>query len=217
MLGLVVLALVIAVAANPEHFRLTTPGPMNLGHEDLACGDCHLPAPGEIRQQAQAALRWHLGLRERPAYLATLPVDNQACLGCHERSDDRHPVYRFTEPRFAEARAEIGADQCVSCHREHEGVRVSAAMTICRNCHQSTALDRDPVDVSHVDLIASERWETCLGCHDFHGNHPFDAPTRLDEAFSPSAIEAYLGGGEALYSSPDAKRHVAPKSRPADE
>lgn len=214
MIGLVPLAATLVVIAAPDNLSLTTPGPPNTGHEDIACDDCHLAAAGQTRQQAQAALRWHLGLRREPAYLATRPVDNESCLGCHARANDRHPIYRFTEPRFAEARAQIGADQCVSCHREHTGVRVSAAPTICSSCHQDTALTDDPVDPPHVELIAGGRWTSCLGCHDFHGNHGFEPPARLEQAFSPGTIGEYLSGRAPLYSSPEAKPELAPRSRP---
>ena len=60
----------------------------------------------------------------------------------------------------------------MSCHREHQGVRVTLTeIGYCRHCHEETRLKRDPLDVSHEALIKAKEWDSCLGCHDFHGNH----------------------------------------------
>src|SRR5262249_16756851 len=71
----------------------------------------------------------------------------------------------------SKARAELGVESCVSCHREHKGVRATMIPTACATCHQNLELKLDPLDVSHRKLVARKEWTSCLGCHDFHGNH----------------------------------------------
>ena len=100
------------------------------------------------------------------------PVTNATCLECHDRPNDRHPVFRFFEPRFAEAREQIQPQYCLSCHLEHSGKRVTTfEITSCVHCHKDITLNHDPTTISHEDLIEAGQWESCLGCHDFHGNH----------------------------------------------
>jgi len=78
-------------------------------------------APGSLRQQTQANLRNALGLCDHLADFGKLTVTNESGLGCHERPNDRHPVYRFLEPRFLKARVSLRPQLCVSCHTEHKG------------------------------------------------------------------------------------------------
>ena len=190
-----------------DYFHFTIPGGMNLGHEELSCESCHLPQAGTTRQQLQAQISYWLGQRDDWIHFNTVPTSNEICISCHERPDDRHPVYRFREPRFRDARAAIGADRCASCHQEHSEARVTQPATFCRTCHEDTEIKNDPLDVKHAELIDGQRWETCLGCHDFHGNHLYETPERLEEAASPAAVDAYLAGDRQLYSS--SKKHPA--------
>jgi hypothetical protein len=60
-------------------------------------------------------------------------------------------------------------------------------------------LKRDPLDVSHRQLSAFGQWGTCLGCHDFHGNHRRITQTRVADAYSAAAITTYLAGGPSPY------------------
>jgi hypothetical protein len=201
--GLVIGGAALAWLVMPAHAHLHAPGPMNTGHADLACTACHREAPGSVRQQLQAVVQHALGLVPAGADVGFAPVSNAACLSCHDRPDDRHPVSRFLEPRFARARAALHPERCTSCHLEHHGVRVTVGdPTYCRNCHADTRLEHDPLDVSHQKLVSAGRWETCLGCHDFHGNHRHVAPRRLDQALSPAQIRAYLDGGPSPYGPP---------------
>ena len=186
--------------SGAEHFHAR--GPMNTGHADLKCESCHRPAAGTLRQQLQADARFVLGLRARPADFGRRAVDNAACLACHERPNDRHPVFRFNEPRFAEARRAIAPNRCVSCHLEHQGRRVTRVGTFCVNCHKDLRLKVDPLDVAHADLVAQERWESCLGCHDFHGNHRMTEPRTLAQALPPERVAGYFAGGESPYPMP---------------
>ncbi len=192
------------------------PGPMNPQHATIACDDCHRPAPGTVRQQLQTVARaWLL-----PDARASATVDvgfravtNAECLACHERAEDTHPVFRFLEPRFAAVRERLHPESCSACHREHAGVAITvAAVTFCRHCHDNIAIDHDPIDVPHRELAAAQRWETCLGCHDYHGNHAREAPHRVADAISIRRLQLYLDGGPSPYGAPvhRAKPEVTP-------
>jgi hypothetical protein len=195
MLGLAALAIVVV----PNAQWLYSKGPANTGHGKLACADCHKAAPGTMRQQLQAKVQFWLGARSTDAAFGHARVGNEQCTTCHARDQDSHPVHRFLEPRFTEARAELGAESCVSCHREHKGVRVTTTPTSCAVCHQDIDLKREPLDVPHRELARRKQWSTCLGCHDFHGNHRRVAQTRIGDAYPASAILDYLAGGLSLY------------------
>jgi hypothetical protein len=188
---------------------------MNSGHEQLACNDCHRPAPGTVRQQLQANARYLLGSRGHAADFGERAVSNVDCLSCHERPFDRHPVYRFKEPRFSEARRAIAPHECASCHREHSGVRVSIANGYCMHCHDKLMLRDDPLDVSHRELIERENWNSCLGCHDYHGNHELDPAHALSESTSEIELKRYFSGGASPY--PDALRRPALRERAPDD
>lgn len=197
--GLAVLLLLGSVAG--AHLRAA--GPMNTGHGALACSSCHRDAPGSVRQQVQAAVGSWLGTRSSAVDVGFRAVDNHACVACHERTDDRHPAARFLEPRFAEQRATLAPQTCVSCHAEHHGARMTQGDAgFCRNCHQDLSLAHDPLDVSHASLVANEQWDTCLRCHDFHGNHDYAVPVRLSDAPSTDRVRAYLRGGSSPYPGP---------------
>ncbi|MEJ7600756.1 MAG: cytochrome c3 family protein [Kofleriaceae bacterium] len=188
-------------ASGSEQFHAK--GPMNSGHADLACESCHREAAGTSRQQLQNAARELFGLESVAVDVGFRPVENANCNTCHEQKDDRHPSFRFLEPRFAEARAAIHPETCTSCHAEHAGKRVTIAeTTYCRNCHTDTVLEKDPLDVSHRTLIADGRWETCLGCHDYHGNHTFEPPHRVKDVIPHVVIERYFEGGVSPYPPP---------------
>jgi len=189
--------LLVVVVGSGEHLR--APGSMNVGHEGLACDDCHRPAPGSVRQQLQANARYLLGLREEPADFGNRRVRSGDCLQCHVRPADRHPVFRFNEPRFADARRDVGANECTSCHAEHSGGRVTVAGTYCSHCHGKLSLENEPLDVSHAELARQERWDSCLECHDFHGNHAHQSPTRFEDRISERAVTEYLNGGRDPY------------------
>jgi hypothetical protein len=199
VLGAAVIAAALAAIVVPQAARFHAKGPANTGHAALACTDCHKEAPGTMRQQLQAKVQFWLGQRETDTSFGHERVANAQCADCHAREQDAHPVHRFLEPRFAEARATLGAENCVSCHREHSGVRVTMPATACATCHQDLDLKREPLDVPHRELVARKDWDTCLGCHDFHGNHKRTAQTRLDQAYPASTIRDYLAGGPSPF------------------
>jgi len=197
--AVVVAAIVGAIVVMPASTRFHAKGPPNTGHETLPCGACHTEAPGTVRQQLQAKMQFLFGSRTTDVTFGTMRVQNDQCVSCHARDQDTHPVHRFLEPRFSKARAEIGADSCVSCHREHKGVRVTMAPTGCASCHQNLDLKVDPLDVSHRVLVQRQEWTSCLGCHDFHGNHKRSTQTRMDTAYPAAAIADYFAGGPSPY------------------
>lgn len=198
--GIIISLLGLAVLLTPAYDKFHARGPMNSGHDTLNCISCHQVAPGSFRQQIQANLRYALGKRDRLADFGHQAVSNESCLGCHERPNDRHPVYRFLEPRFLKARANLSPQFCVSCHTEHKGQRVThPEIGYCVNCHKLTKVRKDPLDVPHERLIALKRWESCLGCHDFHGNHKMKTKKSVEQIIPAKKIRAYFRGGKSPY------------------
>lgn len=176
------------------------------GHADFACADCHTEAPGTFRQQVQAKTKRLLGMREDDIDFGMRRVDNAVCVDCHANPDDRHPAHRFLEPRFEAARTSLAPQECVSCHREHTGTRLSQTNTaFCATCHGDMKVKDDRTRPTHAALVRGARWETCLTCHDFHGNHAYDPPTDLKNALAPGAVNAYFGSGKSPYGPPVAK------------
>lgn len=197
--GLILAALAVAVLLWPGQERWHMAGPANTGHEEIACDTCHADADGSAIGQALTNLGYWLGIGDAPAHFVFAPAGNRQCLDCHEHEDDRHPVARFLEPRFETARGRIAPQFCVSCHRQHQGLRVSAPPDFCVNCHRETEVEDDPLDVTHATLIAEGRWDSCLGCHDFHGNHERETPVMLADRRDPAQIRRYFDGGESPY------------------
>lgn len=199
--SLVVAFLSVGIWAVPPGMGFRAMGPMNTGHESLACGDCHRPAEGTVRQQLSHNARSFMGWHDKNwVDVGYAPVGNDACLGCHDRPNDRHPTSRFEELRFAQQRADLGVHECNSCHGEHHDKRIASVENgFCQNCHADIQIDNDPIDVAHADLASNGEWNTCLTCHDFHGNHQHTAPTRMADRLSETAIEAYFEGGEDPY------------------
>ncbi|MEP2781568.1 MAG: cytochrome c3 family protein [Pseudoruegeria sp.] len=191
----------IYVLLNSGANTIIAHGPIQSGHQDIGCADCHVDSPGSARQQIQANIKFVLGQREHPADFGKSPVTAQLCLDCHERPNERHPIYRFNEPRFEEARQTIAANDCLGCHSEHEAARVLPRTTFCSACHAELVVKNDPIDVPHTTLIKQDSWDTCLGCHSFHGNYPRSAQHALEDAFSADAIHAYLRNGPSPYGS----------------
>ncbi|MEM6277654.1 MAG: cytochrome c3 family protein [Pseudomonadota bacterium] len=191
--------LAAVVLTVPEVQTVISAGPIQHGHAKVSCDGCHEASTGTVRQQAQANVKFALGLRAHPVDFGYAEVTSATCLGCHERPNERHPIYRFNEPRFIEARATVEANTCLGCHSEHTAERAFAEPTFCVACHEDLTLKNDPVDVPHVTLIADKRWDTCLGCHDFHGNHAVKPQVTLATAYDEDAILDYLAAGDSPY------------------
>lgn len=199
MFGIAVLT-AAGLAAWPDQARMLVAGPMTHGHETLACGQCHRQAPGSMRQQIQANVAHWVGLRETAAAFGHQPVDANMCRSCHVRDNDRHPSFRFREPRFAKVNKTFDARNCLTCHVEHVGRRVANDGVFCVNCHDGMKARHEKVTPTHADLATHGRWTTCLTCHDFHGNHGVKAPVSLDEAHNLRVIRAYLADGPDPYA-----------------
>ncbi|MFM1879240.1 MAG: hypothetical protein RLZZ241_2106, partial [Bacteroidota bacterium] len=184
-------------------------GPMNIGHANLKCADCHKEAPGTTRQQLQYNAKVFLTLSDADyVYFGNLPVTTNECLACHNRPNDNHPTHRFMEPRFADARKAIHPESCISCHQEHHGKRITIVpMDYCMNCHRDIEIKNDPLDPSHATLIEQEQWSTCLQCHDFHGNHIFEVPTQFSDTIPIQALLDYADGKEDPYG--ELKEYIA--------
>lgn len=187
-------------------------GPMNVGHENISCDDCHQKAPGTLRQQLQSKVSYLLETRQTDAVFGHLPVSNQDCLFCHERANDPHPVYRFIEPRFVEKRKKIKAQYCSTCHKEHTGLRITNDTQFCQYCHEKLSIKKDLIDIPHTQLIKDKKWTSCLGCHDYHGNHIYTSPRKTSDMIPEEELIRYFKGLSSPYSKekknePLKKRH----------
>ena len=208
----------IAIAALvtlylPQTAWMHSPGPSNIGHEEVGCTDCHQPAEGTLRQQLQAKARYIIGTRATDVAVGHESIENSPCISCHERKSDAHPIDRFSEPRFNKIVPILQVTQCLGCHREHTGRRVTMSSTSCKHCHEGFFMKNDPLDVPHATLVNENNWSTCLGCHDFHGNHIRHAQKRLVDAIPTKPIEDYLAGIGASPYGKD-RRFLARKERP---
>ena len=194
-----VLIYVFVTMSSDLQNSLFAKGRIQQGHEELSCESCHVKNPGSYRQQIQANVHHQLGMRETPVDFGYAKVSSDQCLSCHERPNERHPIFRFQEPRFASAIEEIKATTCLGCHSEHQDRRANDNITFCSACHEDLKLKSDPLDVPHHQLIAEEQWDTCMGCHDFHGNHVYESPKILDAKHDVNALRDYLATGPSPY------------------
>lgn len=174
-------------------------GPMLSGHENLECFSCHKDEQGSFRQQIQANIQYLLNNRKSVVSVGLRPVENNECIKCHDRPNDRHPVYRFREPKYRKVREEIKADTCIACHLEHKSKRINVQMNFCVHCHNELSLKNDPVDVSHKKLIQDKNWDSCLSCHDYHGNHDMKVENEIKKAIASSELKKYFNRGSNPY------------------
>jgi hypothetical protein len=180
--------------------RMHSDGEIQNGHDSLVCLDCHQKSDGNIRQQLQAIAHNYLIENVYKVNFAFAPVDSQNCIDCHQRANERHPIYRFNEPRFIEALDEVKANTCLGCHSEHKDERVSfVQVSFCSSCHEDLKMKNDPLDIKHEQIVAEDNWGSCLGCHDFHGNHIRSTPVTLDSAFNQNLIKDYFANGASPY------------------
>ncbi len=190
------------VLTDRDAMSIMSHGPLQAGHDAVNCESCHTPSPGTTRQKIQAKVHFLLGLREVSVDFGFEEVTSQACLTCHARPNERHPIYRFQEPRFQKAVEVIDATSCLGCHSEHTTFRTTTDLKFCQACHADLELKSDPLDVNHATLIDNLEWQTCLGCHDFHGNHSHKAPLLLEAAIPAVQISAYLRSRPSPYALP---------------
>lgn len=170
------------------------------GHDGFTCSECHKPGEGTTRQQIQAVTKNVLFDAKFQVDFGFKKVSSKECLACHQRNNDRHPIHRFNEPRFIKIIEHLPANQCLGCHSEHNSKTVNLdEIGFCVSCHSELILKNDPLDVSHVELIKADDWDSCLGCHDFHGNHEFTPPKVYQQTISAQAIKDYFSGGKSPY------------------
>ena len=112
----------------------------------MSCKTCHLPDGG---------------------------VTDQSCIDCHgadlKKARDTHPASKFHDPTKAPLLQKIDAQNCLSCHVEHEEdqthpMGVTVPEDYCFHCHEDVAKDRP----SHEGLA----FNSCAnaGCHNYHDN-----------------------------------------------
>jgi len=200
LIGFVFSGIIIIVLVLPHFAQLHAHGPMNTGHEKLDCDSCHIFAQGTLRQQLQANARYWLGLRNKPAAMGYEKVENKMCIACHDRPKDNHPVYRFFEPKFRPVRQKIQPQFCGSCHLEHNNKRVTIGTEFCQFCHDELRIKHDRISPSHAILVKNKKWQSCLGCHDFHGNHKMKLEEKLKNALTLKTINQYFAGAASPYS-----------------
>ena len=200
LLAIFIALLILVILQLPGYAWLHAAGPMNSGHEKLSCEDCHQSSAGTLRQQLQANMRYLLGERKEMVAVGFRSVSNRDCIHCHKRPSDNHPVSRFLEPRFKKVRTALAPQNCNSCHREHQGRRVTSAIDICQHCHDELKVKHEKIEPTHQQLVQDKRWPTCLGCHDFHGNHKMKLVTRLNALISEKEVQAYFAGQSSPYS-----------------
>jgi len=199
-IGIVVVLFIVIILILPQSRKLHANGPSNIGHEKLKCPHCHKEAVGTLRQQLQANLQYLLGNRNFVVSVGLKPVSNNECIYCHERPNDRHPVYRFFEPKYKKIQQRIQPQFCISCHREHSGKRVTSDTVFCKNCHKKLRLKKDPITRSHQQLVKNKDWKSCLGCHDYHGNHRMKVNTQYKNKITNNTIINYFNNSDSPYS-----------------
>lgn len=207
LVGLICSAIAVISLKQPDNEPWLSKGPLISGHKDLNCSSCHYEAEGTIRQQLQAKTKFSLGLRHEDLEFGTLKVNNAACQSCHDRPDDHHPVFRFNEARFSEARKTMDATQCSSCHAEHTATLASVPQeSMCLSCHQNLKIKNDPLEIPHERLIANPLVISCLQCHDYHGNHELKLATSIKDTIPVQAILSYLRSGADPYAKEKLKK-----------
>jgi len=198
------IAALLVVGVNfSNNGELKMIGSYNIGHEDLKCEDCHRESDGNMRQQIQHNTKTFLGLHGSKKYvdIKYKAVTNEVCESCHNRPNDLHPISRFKEIRFSKERQTMGVHECKSCHGEHTGKRVAHIKNdFCKSCHSNTIVKNDPIPVTHKYLFENKKWNTCMQCHDFHGNHKYVIPQKMRDTFSKEKVNDYLNGKTQLYS-----------------
>lgn len=198
--GTVIASLLLYLIILPGNANYHAPGPMNTGHEKLNCNDCHTTANGTLRQQLQANSQYLTGLANNPVAFGFNKVASSICANCHQRPEDDHPIYRFKEPKYADIKQKIQADQCNSCHREHSNRRVTVTLQFCQHCHDQLKINNDTISIPHADLVKTDNWDSCMGCHDYHGNHKMKLKTNVSEIIQVTKINRYFQAAKSPYS-----------------
>ena len=176
---------------------------MNTGHDTSPASRVTCRAPGSVRQQLQAIAR-ALG-RGRPAARST--------------SASAPSPTRSARPATTAPTMSPGVPLPRAALRRGPRGDPSRAMHVVPPRARRRARDRSPTEPTAAtatrDLDVKngsprrlapharrgQRWDTCLGCHDFHGNHGLShRPARRRDR--PAAIQTYLDGGPSPYPAP---------------
>lgn len=67
------------------------------------------------------------------------------------------------------------------------------------HCHEELKLKNDPIDVSHKQLIQEKNWDSCLTCHDYHGNHDMKVEVEVKKGVALPEVEKYFNRGSNPY------------------
>ena len=51
------------------------------------------------------------------------------------------------------------------------------------------------------------KWDTCIQCHDFHGNHEMQVPEAIKDTISKKELNDYYRGGDDPFG--DVKTYMA--------
>ncbi|MFV1982859.1 MAG: cytochrome c3 family protein [Thiohalomonadales bacterium] len=199
-IGVIIVTLVIISLILPQSKILHANGPSNTGHKNLKCRHCHTIEVGTIRQRLQANIQYLFGQRTKAVSFGLKPVSNEQCIFCHDRPNDRHPVYRFFEPKYKKIQKLIQPQFCISCHIEHSGKRVTSKMDFCKNCHSKLKIKKDPVTKTHQKIVLDKDWSSCLGCHDYHGNHRMKVNKIYKNRISKNKLAGYFNSMKSPYS-----------------
>ena len=79
----------------------------------------------------------------------------------------------------------------------------------CRSCHENTEIKDDRWILSIRIYSEMENGNTCLQCHDFHGNHIYEVPQKMKDTIPLLEVQNYLKGEKVIYST--RKHHKALK------
>lgn len=202
LLTFFLIALLVVIGTRKSYGdEFIAAGPLNTGHEEISCVECHKDEEGTIREQLQGQIDSYLHAGSESPFFVKRPLQSGDCISCHDKGADRHPIHRFNEPKFSQAKQSIHPEKCTSCHLEHNGKRITIDnRAFCIHCHDNLKLKKDPIKPSHSLLIENSNWESCLQCHDYHGNHIRETPTNYKDTISQEDIKIYFEGGKDPYS-----------------
>jgi len=137
-------------------------------------------------------------------------VKKDKCLSCHSektRSNTKansHRAKLFEADDKTEQRNILRADQCVTCHEEHQLGRAGTSQPtdFCILCHKDIADDRD----SHKDLAFDE----CGDCHNYHDNSANYSESFIDKHLKTEAKTfEYSNIPELQYTAKFNKKHIS--------
>ena len=173
----------------PAPPAMTSPGPLALGHEKLACGDCHVDRSAALANDK--CLDCHRTLRDRlgagKGYHARATTRGKPCEHCHH--DHRGPAYDlmgWDSVRFDHAQtgwpldgAHAGAT-CAACHHTLDAAGRSVFAGTDRTCGACHATS--PHGFTALPLLACDRCHTVQGWAPPRPQMRFDHDDRQDAA-----------------------------------